>query len=247
MPKPKRKKTVFAARRILAIDVGGSGIKAAIVDPRGRFLTPRKRVKTPHPCPPAAFLKALDQAIDGLPGFDCASVGFPGYIRDGVIYTAPNLGTEHWDKIPLAARLSKKLGVPVRIANDADTQGLAAIKGKGLEFVITLGTGFGSAWFRDGELMPHMEVGRHPGPNGEVYDAYLGTAAFEKIGKKKWNHRLQKTLPILHTLLNYDHIYIGGGNTRHINFKLPANAKIVSNDAGIKGGAGLWHRPGARR
>jgi polyphosphate glucokinase len=245
MAQYRRKKT--RARRILSVDVGGTGIKVAIIDPKGRFLSRRRRVKTPHPCPPKAFLNAFEEAIAGLEKFDCVSIGFPGYVRDGIVYSGPNLAPKDWSGIPLADILSKILRVPVRVANDADMQGLAAIKGSGLEFVCTLGTGFGTAWFRDGELMPHMEIGLSPAAHDLIYDAYIGDAALKKIGVKKWNHRLKKMLPVLHRMLNYDHIYIGGGNTRHIRIKLPANARIVSNNAGIKGGAGLWHRPGKKR
>ncbi len=242
---PKRK--LSAPDRILAVDVGGTGIKIAIIDSRGRFLSKRHRVLTPQPCPPYAFLETFDKAVAGLSGYDCVSIGFPGYVRDGVVHTAPNLEPTKWSRFPLAERLTKKLGVPVRLANDADMQGLAVIRGKGLEFVITLGTGFGTAWFRDGELMPHMEIGHHPVHGGKDYDSYVGEAAYKKIGRKKWNHRLKKILPVLHSLLNYDRLYIGGGNARHIYFKLPPDTKIVSNDAGIKGGAGLWHRPGSSK
>ncbi len=228
--------------RILAIDVGGSGIKAAVIDAKGRFVSRRTRIRTPQPCPPHALLEAVEKVSSKLPGFQCVSIGFPGYVRDGIVYTAPNLDSDRWSQYPLAETLKKKLGKPVRLANDADVQGLAVITGKGLEFVVTLGTGFGTAWFRDGVLMPHMEIGHHPVHGSKSYDEYIGENALEKIGKKKWNHRLGKIIPILHSLLNFDRLYIGGGNARHVFIKLPANTKIVSNDAGIKGGAGLWRQ-----
>ena len=236
-----------AAKRILCIDVGGTGLKAAVISPAGKYLVKRVRVKTPKRRRPADIVKALTGLAGPMGSFDHVTIGFPGMIRDGKVVTAPAFGSDDWKGYDLVRAMQKTLARPVKLLNDADVQGLAAIKGRGLELVCTLGTGFGTAWFRDGELMPHMEIGLSPAAHDLIYDAYIGDAAYKKIGNRKWNHRLKKMLPVLHRMLNYDHIYIGGGNTRHINFTLPPNAKIVSKNAGIKGGAGLWHRPGSHK
>jgi polyphosphate glucokinase len=126
------------------------------------------------------------------------------------------------------------------VVNDADMQGLGVVSGKGLEMVITLGTGFGTALLVDGQLMPHLELAHHPFAKGKTYDDYVGERALEKEGLQKWNKRMQKVLKVLKTVINYDTLYIGGGNSDKLNFKLDKNMKIVSNQDGIKGGSRLW-------
>ena len=228
-------------KRILAIDIGGTGLKAAIIDTEGHLLSDHLRVLTPHPCPPGLLVKTLAELVAPLKSFDCVSAGFPGVVRGGRILTAPHLGTDIFQGYDLAGRLSKKLGgKPTRVVNDADMQGLAVIKGKGLEFVITLGTGFGTSFFRDGELMPHMELAHMPAHNGMTFDEFLGDKERKKVGHGKWSRRVAKMLPYFHVLLNYDHLYIGGGNAKRLKFKLPPHTSIVSNIAGLKGGAALW-------
>ena len=227
-------------RRILAFDIGATGLKAAIIDRRGKLLSKHLRTLTPHPAPPGLVVKILVEMAKPLGRFDCISIGFPGVVRGSRVLTAPNLGTELWAGYDLAGQLSKLLGKPARLVNDADMQGLAVAKGKGLELVITLGTGFGSALFMDGELMPHMEIAHMPAHGGKDFDGFLGDAVRKRIGLHKWNKRVAKMLPYLYTLLHYDHLYIGGGNARRLRIKLPRKTTIVPNIAGLEGGAALW-------
>ena len=229
-------------RKILSIDIGGTGLKAAIIDPKGGLIGDPLRILTPHPCPPPLLIKTLVELVKPLKRYDCIAIGFPGVVKGTRVMTAPHFGTKLYAGFDLAGRLAKALGKPARLVNDADMQGFAVVKGKGLELVITLGTGFGSALFRDGELMPHMEIAHMPAKNGSTFDDYLGEAERKRTGTQHWNKRVKKMLPYLHTLLNYDRLYIGGGNAKHISFKLPPNARIVANIAGIKGGAGLWRQ-----
>ncbi len=224
----------------LSIDVGGTGLKASVLDAAGKMLVERVRVETPQPCPPQLLIKCLLKLVKSLPAFDQVSVGFPGVVRDGIVLTAPNLNDGNWPHFPLAKKLEKEWGKPVRVLNDADMQGLAVISGKGLEMVVTLGTGVGTALYRDGELMAHLELAHHPVVKDKTYNQYIGDAVLKEKGRKKWNKRVQKALGFLQTLVNYDRIYLGGGNSREIRFKLAKNMKIVSNDAGILGGIALW-------
>jgi len=231
--------------KILSIDIGGTGLKASVIDQAGKMLAPRQRVETPHPCPPAVLLHEVAVLVKELPAFECISVAFPGVVRDGKVLTAPNLGTADWAGSDLAAALGKALGgKPVKIVNDAEMQGLGIIAGKGLEFVLTLGTGAGTSLFRDGVAAPHMELGQHPAGHGDdTYDEYIGRAALEKEGKHHWNKRVEKAIRQLDTLLNFDMLHIGGGNAKHLTFELSRNVRIESNDAGIEGGAKLWQSP----
>ena len=225
--------------RTLAIDIGGTGIKAVVLSETGKLLTERIRVKTPRPATPAAVINAIVELAKQQGEFDRVSVGFPGVVRRGVTVTAPNLNGK-WGGFPLADTLSKKLGKPVRVANDADVQGFGAIAGHGVELVITLGTGFGSGLFTDGKLVPNLELGHHPFQKGKTYEDLLGDAALKKIGKKKWNKRLVRAIRTLDLVFNYDLLYIGGGNAERVTVKLPSNVKIVSNVAGLLGGLALW-------
>jgi polyphosphate glucokinase len=228
---------------ILSFDIGGTGLKAALLNAKGDLVSDPVRVLTPHPCPPALLVKTLKELAAPLTGFDRIAVGFPGVVSGSRVLTAPNLGTEAYAGFDLGGKLSKALGgKPVRIANDADMHGFAVVKGKGLEMVITLGTGFGTALFRDGVLMPHMEVAQMPAHKGKTFDGFLGDKERKKIGNKDWNKHVALMLPYLHTLLHYDRLYVSGGNAKHLTVKLPKTAKIVPNISGIKGGAGLWRQ-----
>ncbi|HUY88747.1 MAG TPA: ROK family protein [Pirellulales bacterium] len=224
----------------LAIDVGGTGLKASVLDEQGEMLVDRVRVETPHPSQPGAVLEALVKLVQPLPAYDRVSAGFPGVVRKGIIKTAHNLGQDDWCGFDLAGALSRELGKPVRVENDADVQGLGAIRGQGIEMVITLGTGFGSSLFEDGWISPHLELAHHPFRKQETYEEQLGDAALNQIGKKKWNRRLERAIETIRSLTNFDTLFIGGGNARHIEFDLPSGVETVSNDDGMRGGIWLW-------
>lgn len=162
-----------------------------------------------------------------------------------MILTAPNLGAGNWHRVDFAAPLADRLGYPVRLANDATVQGLGAIAGHGLECAITLGTGMGFALFEDGRPGPHLELGQHIGWKKRSYDRYVGHAALVDVGTKHWQRRVARVIERLHVLVNFDTLYIGGGNARLIGFTLPADTHVVSNDTGISGGVRLWDGVGA--
>ena len=224
----------------LAIDIGGTRIKASVLDRAGKPIVDRVDALTPHPAPPEAILGLIRTIASAVPAFDRISAGFPGVIKGGCVITAPNLGTEAWRAFPLAATLEKQLGKPARVLNDAEMQGLAVIAGAGLECVLTFGTGMGSAIYRDGQLMPHLELGQHPAWKSKTYDRYVGADALKKLGLAKWNRRVSRAIALVRTLLNFDHLYLGGGNAVNITLELPRDVTIVSNLAGITGGVRLW-------
>lgn len=229
---------------ILGIDIGGTALKAALLDDRGRMLSERLRVPTPDPCPPHRMVTTLLQLVRPLPLPQRIAIGFPGVVRGGKVLTAPHWKSRRWVNFPLAATLSKRLGgAPARLINDAEMQGLAVIKGHGLELVLTLGTGAGTALFHNGALTPHLELAHHPLHKRDTYNDYLGNTALREVGKKRWNRRVAYTVEVLYSLLHFDRLYVGGGNSRHVSIKLPHAAQLVSNDAGIEGGAALWRLP----
>lgn len=227
------------AVRTLAIDIGGIGIKAMVISQTGKPLTKRTRIKTPRPATPATLMKAIAGLAKTKDAFDRVSVGFPGVVRRGITLNAPNLNG-NWRGFRLAEALARRLGKPVRVANDADVQGYGAVSGHGVELVITLGTGVGSALFVDGKLVPNLEMAHHPFQKGKTYEDLLGDAVRKKIGKKKWNRRLITAIATLEHAFNYNRLYLGGGNAQKIILKLPSNTRIVENVVGLLGGIALW-------
>ncbi len=225
--------------RTLSVDIGGSGVKVLVLDITGNPLTKRSRLETPQPAKPPSVIHAIATLASTQGEFDRVSVGFPGVVRHGVTQTAVNLDPD-WVGFDLAGALSERLSKPVRVINDADMQGLGTIQGQGVEMVITLGTGFGSALFVDGKLVPNLEMGHHPFRKGETYEQQLGRAALEKVGDDKWNRRLLKAIASLQHLFNYDSLYIGGGEATRIKLQLPTNVKIIPNITGLLGGIALW-------
>jgi len=228
--------------KILSIDIGGSRIKATILDPEGNMLMDFQKIATPVTPDPGNVIQAILELTQSFQEYHRVSVGFPGYTRQGVIYTAPNLGTSKWKGILFSKLLSDVLSKPVRVLNDADMQGLGVVSGNGLEMVITLGTGFGTALFLDGNLLPHLEIAHHPLSKDRTYDEYIGNRALLEVGLEKWNKRMKKVIDVLKTVFNYDHLYIGGGNSKKISFETDDTITMVSNLDGIRGGAKVWQR-----
>ena len=226
---------------ILSIDIGGTSIKTVLLDEDGNMLSEYLKSKTPEAATPKDIVSGIEALIKPIPNtFNRVSIGFPGYVKNGIVKTAPNLAKNKWADVDLAQRVADALNKPVRLVNDADQQGLGVVEGKGFEIVFTVGTGFGTALLFDGELLPHLELAHFPLNKEEDYDDYIGNKAFEKIGSERWNKRLKKVIETYKTVFNYDFLYIGGGNSKQIDFKLDENMKLVTNRDGIKGGAKLW-------
>jgi polyphosphate glucokinase len=224
----------------LCIDIGGTGIKMIVLDARGRPVNERARMLTPHPARPAAVLEVIRRMLPAQPHFDRISVGFPGVVRDGVVYTAANLGTEYWRGHHLEHELTEITRTPVRVINDADLQGYGVIDGRGVELVLTLGTGLGSAIFLDGRLVPNLELGHHPFKKGKTYEERVGDAALKRIGKKEWTRRVLEELAQVQATFNPHVIHLGGGNVSHLRGTMPKNVRTFTNVDGMTGGIRLW-------
>src|ERR1700712_1213319 len=228
----KSMKQASSGDKILSIDIGGSHVKATILDHEGALTMEYEKIVTPPSPKPKQLVEVIQTLIKAFPAYDKVSVGFPGYVKNGVIFTAPNLGTDAFKDFDLAKALEKALGKPARVANDADMQGLGVVDGKGFEMVVTLGTGFGTALLSDGYLLPHLELSQLPIRKGKNYDEYIGEKALEKEGDVKWNKRVKTVIAILKKVFNYDTLYIGGGNARKITFELDKNIRLTSNRDG---------------
>jgi polyphosphate glucokinase len=225
--------------RTLSIDIGGTGLKALVLDAKGVALTERVRVPTPRPATPRALLGAIAKLVGSLGAYDRISVGFPGVVIDGVTKSAPNLHSS-WAGFPLAKTLAKRLHKPARVLNDAGVQGYGVVRGKDLEMVLTLGTGLGCALFYRGVYVPNLELAHHPFRKNKTYEDYLGMRALEAVGKKKWNKRVARALAQIEPIWNPQRIYLGGGNAKHLTLTLPPHIRITSNVAGLLGGIALW-------
>lgn len=239
----------------LAIDIGGTGLKASVLDNTGHMEHARVRTATPYPLPPKALVDALRDLVRPLPAFDRVSAGFPGMVRAGHVLSAPHFVSPagpggkpskalvaEWSGFDLQHALGVALGKPTRVANDADLQGAAVVKGDGLEVVLTLGTGLGSALFYEGRLLPHLELAHHPFLDGKEYNEAVGDAARKRLGTKKWNKHVAAAIEAIRNLTFFDHCYIGGGNATRITFDLPSDITVIDNAAGILGGIKLWER-----
>jgi len=229
----------------MSIDIGGSGLKAMLLEPAGKPVSERQRVLTPVVPPPDAVLAGLDELRKLMGEFDRVSVGFPGVVKHGATFGAFNLHPLWAAGFPLQQELEKRFKKPVRVGNDADVAGYGAIKGHGVELVLTLGTGLGSALFTNGHLCPGLELGHQIWrKKGMTYEDYLGRRGLDKFGKARWNDFIEAAIQSTEALFNWDHLYIGGGNTKKILFTPAKNVSIVSNESGLLGGVMLWRDQG---
>jgi polyphosphate glucokinase len=241
----------------LAFDIGGTGLKGNVLDAKGALVADRVRVPTTYPMPPELMVEKLTGIATKLPEADRISAGFPGMVRRGIVLSAPHFvtkkgpGTEvdsklakAWHGFDLETDLGQALGKPTRVANDADVQGAAVIEGHGYEVVVTLGTGFGTAFFLSGRLLPHMEFAHVDFEKGQSFNERIGEPVRKKIGDKKWNKRVREMIAYLDTLTMFDHLYIGGGNAPRVNRRdlgdVLERITVVDNSAGILGGIALW-------
>lgn len=228
----------------LCVDIGGSGIKGMVLDEKGAPLGERTRIPTPRPAKPKAVLQTIAELAATQPAFDRVSVGFPGVVTDGVVMTAPNLDGD-WASYPLAAEVERITGRPARAANDADVQGYGAIEGQGVEMVITLGTGMGSALFVDGHLVPNLELAHHVFRKDKTYEQYVGERARKSVGNARWRKRVRDVVNQILPVWNPRLLHLGGGNAARVEGKidLPENVRVAPNVAGILGGFRLWDDP----
>lgn len=241
----------------LAIDCGGSGIKGSVLDSAAAMLRPRIRVRTPYPLPPQRFLEVLSGLAEQLPAADRVTVGMPGMIRHGVVVRTPHYVTRHgphtpadpdltsaWHGYAVADAVARTLGRPTLVLNDAEVHGAGAVRGEGLELVLTLGTGLGCAVYDDGRLAPHLELSQAPVRCGTSYDRHVGDAARREVGDAAWSRRVLRVLRDLEPVFVWDRLHLGGGNAKRLTpqviAQLPTGTELVANSAGIRGGVRAW-------
>jgi polyphosphate glucokinase len=241
----------------LAVDCGGSGLKASVLDVAGTMHAPRTRVPTPYPLSPDRLVQEIALLAAGLPRADRVTVGMPGMIRHGVVVATPHYITRSgprsavdpglavaWAECDIRALVEKRLGVPTLVLNDAEVHGAGVVSGTGVELVLTLGTGLGSALFDGGRLAPHLEWSHAPIRWGTTYDEYIGEPERARLGDALWSRRVRRVVEGLRPVVLWDRLYLGGGNarrvTRTVHDKLGNDVVVVPNEAGIVGGVRAW-------
>lgn len=246
----------MTAEPTLAIDVGGTKIKAAIIGIDATMISERVRVMTPYPCPPSTLLMTLTELLAPLLERKLATriaLGLPGVVRKGCVLNVTPLARQEyggpldpvlsaaWAGFPLADELTATFGLPAKVVNDADMQGCAVVQGEGFEFVMTLGTGVGTAVFDEGRLLPHMELSHGPFRDGMTIDIALGNLNREKIGNEAWIEQVRAGIEIFDELLWFDRLYVGGGNATFLDqTDVGPKGTIVPNIAGLIGGLRVW-------
>ena len=241
----------------LTIDCGGGGIKGSVLDDAGTMRAQPLRVPTPYPLHPDLFVKTLVELGARLPTPDRVTVGMPGMLRHGVVVATPHYVTRSgprtaidpdlvaaWSGCDIRAAVEARLGMPTLVLNDAEVHGAGVISGTGIELVLTLGTGLGTALFDGGVLAPHLELSHAPVRWGTTYDAYIGQVERARLGDALWSRRVRNVVEGLRPVFLWDRIYLGGGNSRLITpaqlARMGDDVVVVPNTAGIVGGVRAW-------
>lgn len=239
--------------KILGIDVGGSGVKGAIVNTKaGELVTDRYKVLTIQPATPSSIIKQINHIIDYHKWEGPVGVGFPAVVDNGMVYSASNIHKD-WINTDIMGLLNDADSNDIHVVNDADAAGLAEIRfgaGKGREgkvLLLTIGTGIGSALFVDGELVSNTELGHlYLKGHKKIAEKYASNSARqnEELDWKTWGKRFDDYLKFVNSLCYPDLIILGGGISKHFskyseNFSLlqkivPAQLR---NNAGIVGAA----------
>ena len=239
-------------KTVLGIDVGGTGIKAALVDVEtGDLLSDRHRVETPRPATPDTMAKAIKQLVDEFDYDGPVGCCFPTVVVDGHARTASNLD-ESWRDVQIDETFERATGMPFLVINDADAAAIAEMKlgaGVGLNgliVMITIGTGIGSGMFYNGQLIPNLELGHMAGKDGEPFEAYASKRARidEELSWPEWGARFNAFLKRADRVTSPDHFIIGGGTSKKydefadaITIPTPVHVAKFLNNAGIIGAA----------
>lgn len=241
----------------LAVDCGGGGIKASVLDAAGTMHAQPVRTATPYPLTPQRLVSVITDLAGKLPEAGRATVGMPGMIRHGVVVATPHYVTkagprtrvlpelvDAWSGFDMRAAIERGLEMPTLVLNDAEVHGAGVVAGAGLELMLTFGTGLGNALFDGGVLAPHQELSQSPVRWGLTYDEYVGEHERLRLGDAQWSRRIRRVVEALRPVYLWDRLYVGGGNSRRLTpqvvEKLGDDVVIVPNSAGIIGGVRAW-------
>lgn len=248
---------MIADPRLFGIDIGGSGIKGAPVDPvTGDLVAKRHRIPTPQPSTPAAVAETVNEIVEHFSWMGPIGVTIPGVVRDGVVLTAANIDDE-WIGTNAEELLTARTGTSVRVVNDADAAGIAEMRYgagagvPGLVVLLTFGTGIGSAVLYNGQLLPNTELG-HLEFHGEDAEQYAAARQVERdqMDLGVWASRVGEYLRYVEKILTPDLFVFGGGISKRFNefsvaldVTTPVLAAKLRNNAGIVGAALVGEAP----
>ncbi len=241
----------------LAIDCGGGGIKAAVLDSKGLMVCSPQRVVTPYPLSPEKLLEIIQAFLRQMPQAKRITLGMPGMVRHGKVISTPHYICKNgprtrvlkslqqkWSCFDFQSYITQETSLPALVLNDAEVAGAGAISGYGLEMMLTLGTGLGNSIWDGGRLAPHMELSHLTARWGLLFDDYISEPERIRMGDSHWSRRVKRIISVLEEAIMWDRLYIGGGNSMHItdNVRKTFGNKIiiVPNDCGIRGGARAW-------
>lgn len=241
----------------LAVDCGGTGIKAAVLSSSGKVIKELPYVKTPYPITPQKLISIIGNFLLQTTGTKRLTVGLPGMIRGGKVVVIPHYVNPHgprtkasnelrhlWYGFDMQKALAKKFKLPTLVLNDAEIHGAAVISGKGLELVLTFGTGLGSAIYMDGKLAPHLEISHFTVRAGRTIDMWIGEIARKRVGNTLWSRRVRQLIIEMYPMVVWDSLYIGGHNAQRLKRlalrSFDGKVKIIPNSAGVSGGVKAW-------
>lgn len=245
-----------SAPKTLAVDCGGGGIKSSLLDTAGFQIGQAQRTALRYPLPPEDLLGIIKKHAEGV-DFDRITLGMPGMIRHGVVVYTPHYIRkagphtkilpeleQGWGHLNLSQVLENEFGVPALVLNDAEVAAAGVVSGEGIELMVTLGTGLGTAMIDNGILAPHLEISHAPMRWGLTYDDVIGEAERIRLGDSAWSRRVLKAIESLWPVFRWDKLYLGGGNAARIVLnvrgKLGDNVVFVPNAAGMNGGVRAW-------
>ena len=241
----------------LTVDCGGTGIKASVLDKSEKVLIDFPYLKTPYPLSPSKLIGIIQDFVNADLRIKRVTVGLPGMIRNGKVVVIPHYINTNgprsavdpnlkkaWYGFDMQSILQKRLKIPTLVLNDAEVHAAAVIEGKGLETVLTFGTGLGSAIFSDGHLAPHLEISHATIRYGKSIDTWIGEQARRRMGNQLWSRRVKSLIQELYPMIIWDKLYIGGGNAQRISKSalksFDYKVKIIPNSAGVTGGVKAW-------
>jgi polyphosphate glucokinase len=241
----------------LTVDCGGTGIKASVLDKGGKVLIDFPYLKTPYPLSPSKPISIIDEFVKADNRIKRVTLGLPGMIRGGKVIVIPHYVNasgprgvvdphlkKAWYGFDMQSMLKKKIKLPTLVLNDAEVHAAAVIAGKGLETVLTFGTGLGSAIFSDGVIAPHLEISHATIRYGKSIDSWIGEQARRRLGNQLWSRRVKSLIQELYPMIIWDKLYIGGGNAQRISKSalksFDYKVKIIPNSAGVTGGVKAW-------
>jgi polyphosphate glucokinase len=241
----------------LTVDCGGTGIKASVLDKTGKVLIDFPYLKTPYPLSPSKLIGIIQDFVKADLRIKRVTVGLPGMIRNGKVVVIPHYINANgprsavdpnlkkaWYGFEMQSVLEKRLKLATLVLNDAEVHAAAVIEGKGLETVLTFGTGLGSAIFSDGNLAPHLEISHATIRYGKSIDTWIGEQARRRMGNQLWSRRVKSLIQELYPMIIWDKLYIGGGNAQRISKSalksFDYKVKIIPNSAGVTGGVKAW-------